>query len=173
MLQVIADIIERESEEYTNDPNDRGGPTKYGITLRTLFKYRKEECTASDVENLEKPEAITIYEQMYIVWPRFNELTNTELMEYVVDCGVLHGCHRTIKWLQETMGGLQIDGLLGPISIQAINHCEMHRGILFRLIAIRCQKIADFVQSYPSQLEYLEGWIVRATYPLTQEDLYI
>ena len=31
-------VVQVEGKEYTNDPNDPGGPTKYGVTLATAKK---------------------------------------------------------------------------------------------------------------------------------------
>ena len=35
---IIKEIIRREGG-YVNHPNDRGGPTKYGVTHKTLSRY--------------------------------------------------------------------------------------------------------------------------------------
>ena len=64
--QIIADVIKREGSKYTNDPTDRGGPTKYGITLRTLQAWRRSQgqtrkLQPHDVKILTREEAVAIY----------------------------------------------------------------------------------------------------------------
>ena len=36
---IIEHIIQVEGHAYTNNPADRGGPTKYGITQRTFPEW--------------------------------------------------------------------------------------------------------------------------------------
>lgn len=50
--KMIDDIIRREGE-YVDHPNDRGGPTKYGITQKTLSQYLGYAAVKSDVQNLD------------------------------------------------------------------------------------------------------------------------
>ena len=45
---LIAELIQREGG-YVDDPDDRGGPTKYGITLATLQAWRHTPVSAADV----------------------------------------------------------------------------------------------------------------------------
>jgi lysozyme family protein len=51
---------------YVNNPNDPGGPTKYGITLKTLAAYRRQsKVTAADVKALSLAEAAAILDSQY------------------------------------------------------------------------------------------------------------
>lgn len=98
MLQVIKDIITREGG-YVNNPNDLGGPTKYGITLATLSEWRNTACSALDVEQLTEQEASDIYEAKYAkpfnMWMQYPELYNL-----IVDSAVQHGVGRVNEWLE-------------------------------------------------------------------------
>ena len=44
----IATIIEREGG-FVDNPSDKGGATKYGVTLNTLSEYMGKECTVDDL----------------------------------------------------------------------------------------------------------------------------
>ena len=71
---IIDGIIKRESDKFTDTKGDRGGPTKYGITLKTLQAYRgpSAKLNATDVERLSEDEARAIYEKVYITDPHFD-----------------------------------------------------------------------------------------------------
>ena len=45
---------------YVNVATDKGGPTKFGITLATLAAYRDAHTTAVDVEQMSVAEATAI-----------------------------------------------------------------------------------------------------------------
>ena len=61
----IGKILQHEGSRYTNHPADRGGPTKHGITLGVLKRYRKGRTTAEDVKKLTVDEAKEIYKAKY------------------------------------------------------------------------------------------------------------
>jgi len=50
---------------YTNDPNDSGGATNYGITIGDYRKYIKSDATANDVKTLTVAQAQGIYKSKY------------------------------------------------------------------------------------------------------------
>lgn len=62
--QLINDIIRREGG-YVNHPNDKGGPTNWGITQATLAAYRGRPVSAAEVQALTQAEARKIYQERY------------------------------------------------------------------------------------------------------------
>jgi lysozyme family protein len=50
---------------YTNDPNDAGGPTNFGITLGDYRKYINSKGTATDVKEMSVDQAKVIYKARY------------------------------------------------------------------------------------------------------------
>ena len=76
ILELVFNLVEREGG-YVNHPADRGGPTKYGVTQKTLDAYRRKHPTtgfSSDVKDLLEPEAARIYAAMYWETPKFNRM---------------------------------------------------------------------------------------------------
>ena len=51
--EIIDGIIKREGG-YVDHPADRGGPTKFGITLATLEAWRGHRITAAYMKDLRK-----------------------------------------------------------------------------------------------------------------------
>jgi lysozyme family protein len=116
---IITGVMKAEGwDKYTNRPNDRGGPTKWGITLKAWSEWRGRECTADDVKEITEPQAREFYEMEYILAPRFNHLPEL-LADLVIDCGVNHGPHRASKWVQKAVGAKQ-DGVIGPNTLLAV-----------------------------------------------------
>jgi len=168
MIDPIADILRRE-KGFVDDPDDGGGPTNFGITIETLCDWRRSvdgfvPTTVKDIrevmQNLSAKEARAIYRQNYIQKPRFGDIKHPELRALVIDTGVLHGRHRAARWLQEIVG-VEVDGRVGPMTLGAVNGRQW-RSIYKKLLARRYRGFADYVQSKPSQLKWLEGWVNRA-----------
>ena len=119
MTDAIDDIIRVEGG-YVNDPVDKGGPTKYGITQKTLSQYLGRQASIDDVKNLTKETAREIYERHYLTGPRINTLPSP-IKEQILDIGVNSGPKTAIKMLQRVLnaagfGPVTVDGVIGPMT---------------------------------------------------------
>ena len=118
----IFKIIEAESPRYTNNPNDRGGPTKFGITLATLRgEPGYEHATANAVEHLTRVEAESIYARRYAA--PYTALSSTVIFNFVVNGAVQHGASGMNKIIQRAVK-VHVDGILGTGSWAAIQEAE-------------------------------------------------
>lgn len=158
---VIDGLIEREGRAFTNHPADKGGPTKFGITQATLAKWRGRPVSAQEVEALAETEARVIYRELYICGPQFQRIADAILRNHVVDAGVNHGVGWAARRLQEA-AGVQADGILGPISLRAINEANGPKTMHLAFCARRYAKYARIVAADPSQLVFVRGWVNRA-----------
>lgn len=168
--QVVDGIIEREGREYTNRAADRGGPTKFGITWKTLGAWRRlgRPATPEEVQALEEPEAREIYRFKYIDEPNFDDLQDERLRVIVVDAGVLHGPVSAIKMLQRAVG-VTADGVIGPRTIEAAS-APTTCGNMVRQRVERCldlvintEAFQQFLRDHPKEDAHnLRGWIRRA-----------
>lgn len=163
----IDGIINRESPKYTDVKGDRGGPTKFGITIETLSKWRKEKATAKDVENLGEDEARAIYAQEYITGPGFEMINDQGIAGLLIDWGVMSGPEDAIKGLQTVLSHngapVKVDGVLGSRTAQAANGFSLGNAMLRNLLVD--DKIlfhVNDVVSNPTQLKFLNGWIQRS-----------
>ncbi len=121
--QIIDDVLEAEGSKYTNDPADPGGPTRWGITLKTLRAWRQSggrrggvQVTAEDVRALERPEAFEIYRVRYVEEPGFDKLRE-EVRPFVIDTGVNMGQATAAKMFQTAVGA-KADGHIGPKTLE-------------------------------------------------------
>lgn len=117
--KILDAIIRREGSAYTDRSEDRGGPTKYGITIPALSAWRHAPVVASDIAVLTEQEARVIYEMEYIQKPGFEAIDDDPLRGLLVDSAVNHGPATAIKWLQSVLG-VPPDGKIGPVTLKAL-----------------------------------------------------
>ena len=156
---LIGDILRREGG-FVNNDDDRGGATNYGITQDTLAQWRGKPVSVDDVRNLTRNEASEIYTARYYFQPKFDLIDNDDLAALVVDCGVNHGVSRAARWLQDATNDVVVDGMVGPITIEAVN--SRSPGYLYRVIlATRCRFYGRLITNDPTQATFAAGWANR------------
>jgi lysozyme family protein len=151
---ILIMIIAAEGSTYTNDPLDPGGPTKFGITLRMLQRWRKGGVTAKDVEALSRAEAEAIYRAWFI--RPFAELPDG-LRQNVIDMGVNAGDGRAIRLCQQLIGA-DVDGTLGPQTVALSKIRDWNDGYSVMRIAF----YERLIEKNPTQIKWRRGWRNRA-----------
>lgn len=157
-MSEVDKIIEREGG-FVNDPNDRGGATKYGITQATLAWHLGRPVTVEEVKNLSIDVARSIYERRYILNPGFDKLPKGVLQSNLIDFGVMSGPLLAIKNLQEVLG-VQADGVIGPETMTALMSAS-HSLVNKQLVVRRALMAARLCKKDPNQLRFLAGWLTR------------
>lgn len=158
---VISGIIAREGG-YVDDPADRGGSTKYGITARVLGEWRtlSRAATRLEVRTMPEYEARDIYRARYVVGPGFDKIADTALVAMLVDDGVLSGPVTAVKALQRALGQIE-DGVLGGRTLAALGTANVS-ALRLALVKDRAIRFARIVQRDPSQAKFITGWLTRA-----------
>lgn len=135
---------------YVNAKTDRGGPTKYGITHRTLAAHRGvASVTAAQVKALTLKEAEEIYRRSY--WTQSGgDLLPVGLDYAAFDYGVNSGPARAVKSLQKVVGVTQ-DGIVGGQTVAAVGR---YPGGVSALIRAYCDERMRFLRS----LGGAQGW---------------
>lgn len=145
---------------YSNDANDAGGPTKWGITQGDLARWRRAPVSAQDVQNLSVDEAEKIYEAYYWMPLGLDGIKNVSVATAIFDIGVNRGITAAAKYAQAVAGVTQ-DGHIGPISIAAINTCDPVR-FIDAFAWMVATGYAAIVAHNPTQVVFLVDWIARA-----------
>jgi lysozyme family protein len=157
--EIIQRIIEREGG-YVDNALDKGGPTRFGITMSTLAKWRDHLVTPSDVKLLTPEEAAAIYLSLYVTHPGFDQINDDKLRSLVVDCAVLHGPATVTKWLQAIVE-TAVDGVLGTNTAAAVNS-ENATSIYLLLCAKRVRFFGEIITKDHTQAVFAHGWLNRA-----------
>ena len=153
-MPIIDDVLRREGDKETNDPLDRGGRTKHGISE----KSNPEAWADGDVD---EEESRRIYERKYVTGPGFDKIVDHQLRAQLVDFGVHSGPMLAIMKLQEALQTVTVDGILGPKTLAAI--ADWHSDALnTALVKARVRMSCRIVKRDPSQLKWLDGWVNRA-----------
>lgn len=162
-------IDQFEREDFTNNKGDRGGATKFGITLKTLSKYRGRPCTLQDVQKLTREEAEACYEKLF--WTDANiQLLPYEFQHIIFDAGVNCSEGNAAKMLQRAIrflydSAILVDGNIGPKTAKAAAAMLAKFGLKNAMGAIVDQRIAYYeriVERDPTQKKWINGWKNRA-----------
>lgn len=160
--EIITEILRAEGwDKYTNHPADRGGPTKWGITLKAWQDYNSNPALSEfAVQGITEQEARIFYHQKYIIEPGFTNIRSDFLLGCVVDAAVNHGPKRAIKWLQEA-AGTKADGVIGPKTTEAVNAQPVTQ-LALKFLAYRIKFYGYLVSRDHSQAVFAAGWNNRA-----------
>ena len=127
----------------SNDPDDPGGLTRYGIAQASHPDV--------DVYHLTERAAIDLYRAQY--WdPLHLDLLPSRIAVAVFDGAVQHGLRPSVRMLQDSVG-TEPDGKLGPITVAA----TQHRGGMDTLVGY-CARRAVYYGHLPTFWKFGLGW---------------
>lgn len=181
---IIASIIGLEGI-YSNNPNDPGGETKYGITLQTARDYGY----TGSMQDLPYELAQAIYEKKYILEPKYKEVIQLSpaVGHKLIDAGVNVGHKRSSLWFQKALNSLSNngtqypkvseDGIIGTKTIQAYSSLAQKRGankackLVIKLVD--AQQAVHYM-SLKNLSDFTVGWVDNRiqNIPLSQCDDY-
>ena len=172
--QAIHEVIAREGG-YVNHPDDRGGPTRYGVTEVNARQHGYSE----DMKNYPVECAFTVYDRNYWQRLQLDDIANysTELAIQLFDFGVNSGTSRAAKCLQRLLNSLnnrgqfypdiKVDGGIGNQTLDALDSFFRKRGdtgidVLSKsLNALRIAFCVGITENNESQEAFAFGWLSR------------
>lgn len=147
---------------YVNNPNDKGGPTKFGITHGTLAAHRGvASVSASQVKALTLDEATQIYIKSYWGLAGCDSLPSG--IDYAVfDTAVNSGVSRAVKILQKVLNfkGNEVDGVAGEHTLDATKN---YAGGQEKLVRDYCNARMAFLKGLSDFKTFGRGWTIRVT----------
>jgi len=137
-------------DTITEDPNDPGGLTKFGISQKT---YPNE-----DIRKLTRARAAFLYQRDYWGKARCQDLpTPVNIVHF--DCAVNTGISRAAKILQKA-ASVNADGAIGKITLDAV-HTKSPIVLATDAIHERERFYGELVKSSPNLSRYIGGWLNR------------
>jgi lysozyme family protein len=168
---ILNELIEREGG-YTNNPADRGGPTRYGITEKTARRHGY----GGPMENLPLDKAKEIYTDEYWTLPNFVTVArfSEDVAVRLFDFGVNAGPGTSAEMLQTALNALgaklAVDGQIGDGTVAALkkyySNVKRRNDDLTAVLVglVRAQQAIHYcklVEANQSQEEFLFGWLKR------------
>jgi len=158
----------------TDDKDDRGGLTNYGISRLFVEANEKvlrqegimtEDSIDEFLYNLDIEKAVQIYHRFFWKPIQADELPYP-INVYVFDMAVNMGIHQAIKILQRATNevsddfALVIDGIIGKNTINAVNSIENISYLFLELVSQRV-KFYVSISRKGNNIKFLKGWINR------------
>ncbi|XUY27839.1 glycoside hydrolase family 108 protein [Agrobacterium sp. rho-8.1] len=168
-LAVSLDLMFGHEGGYVNVKTDRGGPTKYGITHKTLAAARGvTSVTAAQVKAMTRDEAVEIYRRSY--WTQAGgDLLPSGLDYAAFDFGVNSGPQTAVKKLQTVLQAKKVyAGIIdGHIGEQTIGGVQFYPGGVKALIVDYCEERMRYLRSLTNAKTGFpvngRGWTIRVT----------
>lgn len=149
---IVKTLMYEGGSKFTDDPVDKGGITKYGISQRAYPDV--------DIYNLTEHQARVLYKRDYWDCIRADEILSQRIAETMFDAAVNMGVRIASQIAQKSAEILPADGIIGSQSLRAINKIDIE--LFIAKFAIRkIERYANIVHKDPSQKKYLFGWINR------------
>lgn len=150
---------------YSDNPNDTGGKTMYGVTEATA---RRNGYTG-DMKNLTPQQAKTIFINEYYLQPGFDKIQSDAIAFELFDTSVNGGQARSVMILQDAYNllnvnnrygdDLKVDGVLGNVTAGRINAYPYPDRLVMLQNAVQAAFYIDIAKRKPSQREFIYGWL--------------
>ena len=154
----IIPFIKKWEGGYVNDPDDKGGCTMMGVTIKTYQKYFGKDKTCEDLRKISDEEWLAIFKKGYWDCWRADEINNQSIAQLCVDMGWGSGPKTAIKKVQECLG-LKADGIVGPITLSALN--SKPSSYIFRKLWTMRYAWLYQISKVGNNKKFLRGWINR------------
>jgi lysozyme family protein len=150
-LSIVASTIKKEGG-YVNDPTDRGGETKYGISKRSYPNL--------DIAGLSASDAMEIYFRDFWVKPGIKAISDDRVAAKIFDLAVNMGHVAAITILQRAANvfgfGLSEDGRIGERTLSAVNRFRYVNALIIAINMLAAQRYLTL-----GQPKFLAGWLER------------
>jgi lysozyme family protein len=155
----LAFVLKWEGSKFTNDPADRGGPTRFGVIQKTYDAFRQGQgLPVRSVEAITMDEVGAVYRRDY--WNKVKGDDLGDPLDLVAfDTGVNMGVGRSAKFLQQSLG-VGVDGAIGSQTLNALAGADKE-ATATRFLSLREQFVRGIVQRDATQQRFLNGWLNR------------
>lgn len=169
---IIEGVIGREGH-YSNNPNDRGGETMWGITIAVA----RANGYAGPMHTMPRETAKLIYEKKYVLQPGFGAVlaVSEKIAEELVDTGVNMGPSIAAIFLQRLLNALNnegrlyndiiVDGDVGQATINALRAFLRARPdggedvFVKGLNALQGARYIDLAEKRQKNEAFVYGWL--------------
>ena len=170
--QMIDEVIDREGG-YVNNPADRGGATRWGITQAVA----RAQGYDGNLRVLPRDEAVAIYRRLYWLRPGFDKVASRAptVAAALFDTAVNMVPATAVGFLQRSLNALNrgasdypdvaLDGTAGPATLAALDGFLARRkpggeAVLLKAIeALKGERYVALAERRPADEAFLYGWL--------------
>ena len=169
-INLLAPKILKWEGGYANDPVDRGGATKMGVTIGTATGYYKKgaknfdkngdgQITADDIKALTKEDFMYVLRKF---WDhcRADEIKNQSIAEIIVDWAWGSGPGTAMKKVSNVLG-LRPSTKMTDEMLAKINGWQSQEDLFNKIWHARESHFNGIVSNNPSQRKFIKGWMNR------------
>lgn len=145
---------------YSDHPDDHGGATNKGITIKRLSEYLGKPATKDDVKNLSYEMIKRIYQKYYWDVLKLDNVLDQGIATAIFDMGVLCGTGTIVRIAKKILNldtGTQMDAA----TLAALNATTDDQ-FISRLVELTLDRFNTIVENNPSQQVFIKGWNNRA-----------
>lgn len=171
--EAIIDGILAVEKGFVNHPDDKGGPTNFGITQAVA----RANGWTGPMEDLPETVARMIYMKRYVTEPHFDQVAALEpkVGYELIDTGVNMGPARAAMFFQRCLNVFNqqgsryadvfVDGRIGPVTIEAFKAFLRWRGaagartILKALNCLQGARYIEIAENDARQESFTYGWL--------------
>ena len=155
---------------FSDDPDDKGGPTNFGVTHRTYAEAVRRGIVKElpgGVKDLTARQAKKIYRGIFWEPLKLDEVDDPKIAAEMFDTAVNAGGSKSVKIVQRVLQALgenlKRDGIIGPVTLGAINQWtnKNSKGFFRLLNSLQGAFYVELVENDPIQAKFLLGWMKR------------
>lgn len=155
--KLIIPHIKKWEGGYSNNPYDAGGCTMMGITIGTFRNWFGKNKTCEDLKKITEEQWLKIFKYNYWDKIKGDYIINQSLAKLCVDMCWMSGTITAIKKIQTALG-LKADGIVGPITLAALN--SNPKEAFFTLWSMRKSWLEAIARKGNNKI-FLKGWLNR------------
>ncbi len=172
-IQAMIEATIGKEGGFSNHPDDRGGPTRWGITEHVA----RRNGYSGDMRQLPRETAVSIYRNEYAIRPGFDAVAaiSPKVGEELFDTGVNMGPAVPAVWFQMALNALNDggklypdiaeDGDIGPGTLAAFRAFLAKRGkeaesvMLKALNCLQGERYIDLSRRRAANESFTFGWL--------------
>ena len=164
LSNIIPKILKWEGG-FVNDPDDLGGATNMGVTIKTYRHFFGAHKTVEDLKKLTIKDWSKIARKGF--WEKVggDNITSQDVAELLFDFAWGSGVNRANKLVQNLLNKsfgkhLVVDGITGPKTQAAINSVNPNK-LFNKIWDYRYDYLHYIVEKRPQNAKFLNGWLNR------------
>ena len=158
---------------FSNDKNDAGGATAFGISLRFMKDDDIDidgdgDIDLSDVKALTKAESKEIYYHFFWIKNNYQFIENSQVAVKLFDMAVNMGAYQANKICKRAINDILVDnmpvnGIMNEETIATLN--EIHPSAIIQQLRERqAEFYRSIVAKNPKLKKFENGWLARAEF---------